>query len=269
MQVESALNGIFRVTTDGGVFRKRNGQWVPTKQTSCGRGNDSGQKYKVVSYMEKGKQRHAYVHRLIAEAFIPNPDGLPQVNHKDGNPENNRAENLEWCTAQYNIQHAYRTGLINPLKCAAPCLRCGNPTTAKDQICPACKLEIKVEENQKYQFAKRRDEAYSIDPNLLTGTQFKYVQARAAGMSIPQIAEKYSVSKQCVSKAIRQSIRKTAFPRIKKTDIDHIQSLERRISRKQLKIKGLCSQIQELRGEVLELQKELDLFSPGEKHATA
>lgn len=51
------------------------------------------------------------VHRLVAMAFIPNPDNLPEVNHKDGNKHNNHFTNLEWCTASNNKQHAHDTGL--------------------------------------------------------------------------------------------------------------------------------------------------------------
>ena len=51
------------------------------------------------------------VHRLVALHFLPNPYGHPQVNHKDGNKENNHVDNLEWCSAQDNAQHALKTGL--------------------------------------------------------------------------------------------------------------------------------------------------------------
>lgn len=59
-----------------------------------------------------GKKSAFYIHRLVANAFIPNPDNLPQVNHKDENVKNNKVDNLEWCTAQYNSNYGNRNNKI-------------------------------------------------------------------------------------------------------------------------------------------------------------
>lgn len=52
------------------------------------------------------------IHRIVAMAFIPNPNNLPQVNHKDENKKNNRLENLEWCTPRYNMEYGTRMNKI-------------------------------------------------------------------------------------------------------------------------------------------------------------
>ena len=66
-----------------------------------------GKGYEMVALYKEGKARNTKVHRLVAQAFIPNPNNHPQVNHKDEDKTNNNVDNLEWCTNEYN--HNYGT----------------------------------------------------------------------------------------------------------------------------------------------------------------
>lgn len=66
--------------------------------------------YLRVNLCKKRKIEHKRVHRLVAEAFIPNPQNLPQINHKDGNKLNNCVNNLEWCTPTDNVRHSVEIG---------------------------------------------------------------------------------------------------------------------------------------------------------------
>ena len=67
------------------------------------------QGYKTVLLYKGGSSEQFLLHRLVAQAFIPNPQNLPCVNHKDEDKTNNRADNLEWCSQQYNVN--YGTGV--------------------------------------------------------------------------------------------------------------------------------------------------------------
>ena len=62
------------------------------------------------------KRKSFLVHRLVAQAFIPNPDNLPQVNHRDENPSNDNVDNLEWCDGKYNVNYGTRIDRIRDIR---------------------------------------------------------------------------------------------------------------------------------------------------------
>ena len=95
----------YLVSNQGRVKNAQTGRILSPYATGKGYRNNKG----YMSIRIKGKAKK--VHRLVAEAFLPNPESLPQVNHKDGNTYNNCADNLEWCTAKDNVAHSVIMGL--------------------------------------------------------------------------------------------------------------------------------------------------------------
>ena len=196
IEYKIVLGGRFQVFPDGTVNRITGQYTSPAKISYAGRNKH----YAVVSYQDENKEHKvAYVHRLIASAFIPNPDNLPQVNHKNGNTRDNRVENLEWVTASQNRQHAYNIGLYNPMATATPCIRCGQFTKAKCGICPGCQEEMKRDAYKMDHAADLRDRFSGLEIERMPARMQQYVKSRANGMSTSSIAAKYGVSRQAVS----------------------------------------------------------------------
>ena len=114
MRSALVLDGRFRVFEDGTIFRIRNGVDIPAKTFDVGRAS-SKTKYKIVSYMDNGKQKNIAVHRLVAIAFIPNPENKPEVDHINVDRKDNRVENLRWATRKENMSNP-----LNKNKVQAP-----------------------------------------------------------------------------------------------------------------------------------------------------
>lgn len=91
--------GLYTVSDNGAVYSLRSNKELV--QSDC-------KGYNVVALSRDGKPKTFRVHRLVAEAFIPNPDNLPEVDHIDENTRNNAVSNLEWCSSSYNLHYGSR-----------------------------------------------------------------------------------------------------------------------------------------------------------------
>ena len=92
----NGYEGLYWVSTQGHVKNRHGRVLIPEIRNS----------YYSVDFFKDGKRRKYRIHRLVAQAFIPNPDNLPQVNHKDEDKLNNCVDNLEWCDNTYNTHYS-------------------------------------------------------------------------------------------------------------------------------------------------------------------
>lgn len=127
-------------------------------------------------------QKNLPVHRLVARAFIPNPDNKPYINHKDGIKTNNNITNLEWCTAKENYHHAINTGLAESRAIwkFAPIPKKGD--NAKFKIEQAQRV-VDLIRNKGYTYTKAgatEGMSYSTVAHIMTGR--RYVHAEIEGI---------------------------------------------------------------------------------------
>lgn len=94
-----------------GLLVNENGEIYKTKSKKIAKQSNSKDGYRIVSYRYNGKTKCVKVHRIVASTFLKKSNELNEVNHIDGNKENNSVNNLEWCNRSRNCKHAYDKGL--------------------------------------------------------------------------------------------------------------------------------------------------------------
>lgn len=198
---EVVLGGLFEVFENGRIFRINENQIVECKESRTSKGG----RYRCVTRTNNGKQRNYYVHRLMAKAFIPNPENKPQVNHKDAIPKNNSIDNLEWVTSQENIAHAIENGLMNTFVNGGPCNHCGTMTRASRGICTDCKqveLTARLAVESK---VKIMESASHIDMSILTTKQKEVVWLRRKGLTYEQIGTFLGITHQAAKNRMKNA----------------------------------------------------------------
>ena len=120
--------------------------------------NSNGNGYLHVQLCKNGEKKQKYVHRLVAMAFIPNPENKPQVNHKDEVKTNNAVDNLEWCTSAYNVN--YGTKIERQKQTYKDNYKNGKNKVVKKVFC--------VELNKTFDSITRAKEELGIDASKIT-----------------------------------------------------------------------------------------------------
>lgn len=206
------FEGLYEVSNEGFV---RNSKGLILKPVNHNTG------YTGQSLSINGVQKFYLGHRIVAEAFLPNPNNYRYVNHRNGNKRDNNVNNLEWCTQSHNLQHAYDTGL----KPRRTCENNGNSTLKNRHVRHLCRLLMMFppmhiskktgvsysiltgikngnnwpEISKLYNFPKcKRHGEYAPCGKLKREHVLKIVEMLKTGLSSVKISKEYNVSKKAI-----------------------------------------------------------------------
>lgn len=205
----------YLITNEGKVistaYKGKKGRYCELKD------NPDHDGYRIITLNHKGRKYTRKIHRLVAEAFIPNPNDLPQVNHLDGDKSNNSVENLEWADCVSNIHHAMnhklRYSISNLDKISAVCDMLENSDKSFKDIADECGVSkgvvAKVKEKRIWKnavldrdFANRKKKIYCGEKNpssVITSKQAHEVcKLMVAGKSPTAIADILNISRSIV-----------------------------------------------------------------------
>lgn len=193
--------GNLEIHEDGVVYRIKNGEKQEVKPIIT---NINGSDRVVITYMEDGKQKHAYLSREIAKRFVPNEHGYNIVSFKDGDTTNVAAENLKWISKAEQVAHAVRNRWENKKTCEV----CGKLYDGTRQTCPNCdriKKEKEIAEAKERKRLEEIKELYAhVDKEQLS-VEWKFIlESRLAGQTLQAIGDKKGVSRE----RIRQILKK-------------------------------------------------------------
>lgn len=146
----------YLVFDDGRVWSNKSNKFLKPAYTQSG--------YASVELFNDHGSKRKLVHRLVAEAFLPNPQMLPQINHKDENPRNNHLNNLEWCTAKYNMHYGdgAKTRHLK-IDYSKPCYRENAIKNGKVVSKPTLQYDKNGNFIKRYESAKSAGDATGID----------------------------------------------------------------------------------------------------------
>ena len=159
---QGRVRSVDRITRDG---RRWKGRVLSTNKVSTG--------YLRAVLSVDGKYNHVYVHRLVADAFVPNPQGKLEVNHKDGNKKNNVASNLEWVTHSENGLHAFRV-----LGRTAAKSMLGKPSPNRKLTDEQAEM-IRTSERSCYSLAREFGVSDSVVQDIRNGKRYKVKKVTA------------------------------------------------------------------------------------------